>query len=229
MIGQVHAEHRVVWGESPGERAEVAAGTEQSVQHYDRRTLSALTEMNVRQTRFCYHALHYNGLDSSMRITSFISHRAATVILGALLLTACAGAPTYNPTVFPFEIDQDALAQQKIKTVVIPHVNLGPPSRNYLEQHAPRIDGMVAAFLKENDYKVIPQREFEQRYNAAERAYGNPVDPTTGKMNMRAFAQIMEQVRDQMQAQGRRPLRTGLRRGQIGKEFLGESGPVNPL
>ena len=158
VVGQVQAEYGVVWRQCPGERAEIAAGPEQSMQQYDGRTLAPLTEMNVRQTSFCYHALHYNGLDSSMRITRFISHPAATLFLGALLLTGCASAPTYNPTVFPFEIDQDALAQQKIKTVVIPHVNLGPPSRNYLEKHAPRIDGMVAAFLMENGYKVIAQR-----------------------------------------------------------------------
>ncbi len=122
----------------------------------------------------------------------------ALLFLSSLLLTACATTAVYNPTTFPFEIEAERIAEQNIKVLVIPHVNLGQPSRNYLEKEAGRIDGLVSAYLKNAGFKVIPQREFEQRWNAAERAFGNPVDPTSGKVNMRAFAQIMEQVRDDM-------------------------------
>jgi len=114
------------------------------------------------------------------------------------LLTACSSAPTYNPTVFAYELNQEVLDQQEIKTVVIPHVNLGTPSRNYLEKEAPRIDGDIGQYLKEKGYKVLPQREFKQHWNTAVRAYGNPVDPTSGRVNMKAFSQIMVSVRDQM-------------------------------
>jgi hypothetical protein len=121
-------------------------------------------------------------------------------VVTALLvaLAACASTATYNPTVFPFEFDKELLAEDKVKTVVIPHVNLGAPSRTYLEKEAPRIDGYVTRYLKENGYKVLPQREFKQHWNTAVRAYGDPVDPTTGKVNMKAFSQIMVSVRDQM-------------------------------
>lgn len=126
--------------------------------------------------------------------------RLATTLLlcSSLFLAACATTAVYNPTTFPFEIDEQRIAQQNIRTVVIPHVNLGQPSRSYLDKEAARIDGTIAAYLKKAGLKVVPQREFEQRWNAAERAFGNPVDPTTGKVNMRTFSQIMEQVRDQM-------------------------------
>ena len=103
---------------------------------------------------------------------------------------------------FPYDIDQPRVDQDDIKTVVIAHVNLGLPSRNYLDTEAPRIDAMVSAYLKENGFKVLPQRDFEQRWNKAERAYGNPVDPTTGKVNMKTFAQIMTSIRDEMRAAG---------------------------
>jgi hypothetical protein len=86
--------------------------------------------------------------------------------------------------------------------VVIPHVNLGTPSRIYLDKEAPRIDGYVSVFLKENGYKVLPQREFKQHWNTAVRAFGDPVDPTTGKTNMKTFSQIMQSVRDQMKDSG---------------------------
>ncbi|MEM1113635.1 MAG: hypothetical protein AAGI11_17110 [Pseudomonadota bacterium] len=123
----------------------------------------------------------------------------ALSFLAALMLAACASAPTYNPTVFPFEINNERMASADIKTVVIPHVNLGGPSRNYLAKEAPRIDGYVSVYLKENGYKVLPQREFTQNWNTAVRAFGDPVDPTSGKVNMKTFSQIMQSVRDRMQ------------------------------
>ncbi|CAA0101081.1 Uncharacterised protein [Halioglobus japonicus] len=123
-----------------------------------------------------------------------------TILFSALAtLVACSGTPTYNPTTFPYQIEQAKLDAHPIKTVVIAHVNLGTQSRNYLEKEAPRIDGRVANYLKENGFKVLPQREFEQHWNVAERAFGNPVDPTTGKLNRKTFALIMHQVRDEMQ------------------------------
>lgn len=115
-----------------------------------------------------------------------------------LLLAACAAGPTYNPTTFPYQIDKERLAQQDIETVVIPHVNLGPKSRNYLEKEAPRIDARVASYLKEHGYKVIPQRKFEQSWNTAVRVYGDPLDPTTGRVDRTTFAQIMHSVRDDL-------------------------------
>lgn len=114
------------------------------------------------------------------------------------LLVACSGAPTHNPTTFNYQIDQAKIDAHPIKTVVIAHVNLGTQSRNYLEKEAPRIDAKVAAYLKDNGYKVLPQRDFEQRWNSAVRAFGNPVDPTSGKLNRKTFAQIMFQIRDEM-------------------------------
>ena len=116
----------------------------------------------------------------------------------ATLLVACSSTPTYNPTTFAYQIDQARLDEHPVKTVIIAHVNLGTQSRNYLEKEAPRIDAQVASYLKEQGLKVLPQREFEQYWNAAERAYGNPVDPTNGKLNRKTFAQIMHQVRDQL-------------------------------
>lgn len=122
---------------------------------------------------------------------------AAFVALSAILL-ACSSTPTYNPTTFPFEIDQEKLAAKKVTTVVIAHVNLGLESRKYLEEEAPRIDALVSSYLKENGYKVLSQREFKQHWNTAVRAFGNPVDPTSGKTNMKTYSQIMQSVRDQM-------------------------------
>mgnify|MGYP001048628841 CR=1 FL=1 len=121
----------------------------------------------------------------------------------SLLVAGCSSTPTYNPTVFDYQIDQERLAQSRVKTVVIPHVNLGGPSRNYLQKEEARIDGMVATYLKEQGYTVLPQRRFTQHWNNAVRAFGDPVEPTTGRVNMKTFAQIMQSVRDQMAQEGK--------------------------
>jgi len=95
-------------------------------------------------------------------------------------------------------MDEEKLSANAIKRVVIAHVNLGGASRNYLRKEAPRIDAKVASYLKENGYKVLPQRVFQQHWNTAVRAYGDPLDPTSGKVNRKTFAQIMHSVRDEM-------------------------------
>ena len=119
------------------------------------------------------------------------------------LIAGCAGAVTYNPTVVAWEIDEERLTANPVKTVIIANVNLGAPSRNYLVKEEPRIDGYVSVYLKDNGIKVLPQRQFTQAWNTAVRAFGNPVDPTTGKMNVRTFSQIMISVRDRLQEESK--------------------------
>lgn len=133
-----------------------------------------------------------------MRVLNLTHIRNLGLLVTALVLVSCASTGSYNPTTFPFEINEEKLTANEIKTVVIPHVNLGALSRKYLEEEAPRIDGFVSSYLKDNGYKVIDQREFKRHWNTAERAFGNPVDPTTGRVNMKTFAQIMTSVRDEM-------------------------------
>jgi hypothetical protein len=131
-----------------------------------------------------------------MRIVSPLSRLMALAAI--TFIVACSSGATYNPSVFPFNLNEERMATSNVKTVVIAHVNLGIPSRSYLQKEAPRIDGLVSTYLKDNGYKVLPQREFTQHYNNASRAFGDPVDPTTGKVNMKTFSQIMQSVRDQM-------------------------------
>lgn len=125
-------------------------------------------------------------------------NRLLAYIALPILLLACSGTPSHNETTFQAQIDQERLAANPVKTVVISHVNLGGVTRNYLAKEAPRIDAKVAAYLKDNGFKVLPQREFQQHWNTAVRAYGNPVDPTSGKVNRNTFSRIMISVRDQM-------------------------------
>jgi hypothetical protein len=119
-------------------------------------------------------------------------------IFALLFIAACSSTPTANLTTFPYEIDRETLAQNPVKRVIITHINLGGPTRSYLQEKEPIIDKMVANYLEAHDIEVLPGRLFEQRWKTAVRIYGNPVDPTSGRMNQKTFALILVNVRDEL-------------------------------
>jgi hypothetical protein len=127
--------------------------------------------------------------------------RLSTLILFTALLaglSACSSTPSHNPTLYPYEINTELLAKSPVKRVIIAPINLGGPSRNYLQDSEPRLDKMVEYYLEEHGITVLPQRLFEQRWKTAVRIYGNPFDPTSGKINRKTFTLILIKVRDQL-------------------------------
>lgn len=127
-----------------------------------------------------------------------------TIIYALLLcgIVACSSTASYNPSVFPFEIDSEALAEKEIKRVVIATVNLGGPSRRYLQEMEPSIDKAVEDYLEENGFKVVSQRKFEQQWKTAIRVYGDPIDPTSGRVNRKTFSLAAMSVRDALVKSG---------------------------
>ena len=119
-------------------------------------------------------------------------------------LSACGSATVgggYNATT-PNNIFESAVFDQlDSRVVVISNVNLGVPSRNYMAKREPFVDARVTEFLESAGYDVRPQREFSQRWNNAVLIYGDPVDPTTGRVNQKSFIQIVQAVRDQLRQQ----------------------------
>jgi hypothetical protein len=120
-------------------------------------------------------------------------------------LIGCGSSPTagggYNVTT-PTNIFEQALFDQlDSKVVVIASVNLGGPSRNYLKKRETFVDTRVQEYLEDAGYEVRPQREFAQRWNNAILIYGDPIDPTTGRVNQKTFIQIVQAVRDQLREQ----------------------------
>ena len=119
-------------------------------------------------------------------------------------LTACGSATVgggYNATT-PTNVFETALFEQLDNTkVVIASVNLGGPSRNYLKKREAFVDARVQEYLEDAGYEVRPQREFAQRWNNAILIYGDPIDPTTGRVNQKSFIQIVQAVRDQLREQ----------------------------
>ncbi|MEL0088612.1 MAG: hypothetical protein VW757_11045, partial [Halieaceae bacterium] len=120
------------------------------------------------------------------------------VVLTAALSLGCSTTSEYNPTTNANQLNQAALDKGPLKTVVITSVNIGTPSRNYIEKSEPMVDGRVAAYLRSNGYEILPQREFSQRWENAKLIYGDPIDPTTGRLNTKSFIQIIQYIRDDM-------------------------------
>ncbi|MEK9920097.1 MAG: hypothetical protein VW806_05215 [Halieaceae bacterium] len=120
------------------------------------------------------------------------------------MLNACGSATVgggYNATT-PSNVFESAVFEKlDSRVVVIASVNLGVPSRNYLAKREPFIDARVTEYLESAGYDVRPQREFSQRWNNAVLIYGDPIDPTTGRVNQKSFIQIVQAVRDQLRQQ----------------------------
>ncbi len=127
----------------------------------------------------------------------------ASVMVAGLM--GCSGSPTvgggYNATTPSNVFEQALFDQLDSKVVVIANVNLGAPSRNYLKKREAFVDTRVQEYLEDAGYEVRPQREFAQRWNNAILIYGDPIDPTTGRVNQKSFIQIVQAVRDQLREQ----------------------------
>ena len=126
-----------------------------------------------------------------------------TALLACLvLINGCASGMVsgsgYNPTTVASQIDQAGLDAADIRRVVIADVNLGSPSRKYLHKREKDVDLFVATALRAHGWEVVSSREFSQRWRNAVSMFGNPVDPTTGRVNSRTFSRIVQTVRDQI-------------------------------
>ena len=130
--------------------------------------------------------------------------RVMVAALALAALVACSSSTVgggYNPTT-PTNVFEDQLFDQlDSNVVVIASVNLGGPSRNYLEKRESFVDSRVQEYLEDAGYEVRAQREFSQRWSNAVLIYGDPIDPTTGRVNQKSFIQIVQAVRDQLRDQ----------------------------
>ena len=104
----------------------------------------------------------------------------------------------YNPTTLTNQIDQAAIDDANIKRVVIADINLGTPSRKYLQKREKDVDLLIAQALTNHGWEVVSSRDFSQRWRNAVSMFGNPVDPTTGRVNNATFSRIVQTVRDQI-------------------------------
>jgi hypothetical protein len=122
---------------------------------------------------------------------------AITSLLAGTLL-ACSSME-YNPTVIKYHIDEAVVRDKGFTQVMIAPINIGKPSRKYLDKGEKRVDRYIEDYLKQNGFEVVSNRPFESRWQQALRKYGQVYDPSTGKFShyyQSALAETLKQVFD---------------------------------
>lgn len=132
--------------------------------------------------------------------------RFARVMLLFIVVTlsACASNASKNvaSTAFPYSILSNDVGQEKYPRVLIAHVNFGKPSRKYMRPYESRVDEFVRQYLKDSGFKMVSSAVFEDEWTNAVRRYGNPFNPTTGKINQTSFGKTMNYVFEQLRSRG---------------------------
>lgn len=103
----------------------------------------------------------------------------------------------YNPTVIKYHIDETAVRGKGFTQVMIAPINIGKPSRKFLEKGEKRVDRYIEDYLKAHGYEVVSNRPFDSRWQQAQRKYGQVYDPSTGKFSryhQSALAETLTQV-----------------------------------
>jgi len=132
-------------------------------------------------------------------IASLLRTRRLRLIITTLLATlllACSSME-YNPTAIEYKVDTAVVGDKGFKQVMIAPINIGKPSRKYLDKSEKRIDRQVEDYLKQNGFEVVSNRPFESRWQQAQRKYGQTYDPSTDKFShyyQSALAETLTQV-----------------------------------
>lgn len=113
------------------------------------------------------------------------------LLVFTVLVAACSGV-SYNPTVFPYQVDQAKLAAKPVKTVVIASVNSdGRPTPSVLRKPEPKVKALIKRYLAANGYNVAPPHIFENAFQKSQHAFGDYYDPTSGKVDRENWMRVI--------------------------------------
>jgi len=114
------------------------------------------------------------------------------ILLAVTLLVAACSTNSYNPTVYPYQINTELLQQKPPKKLVIATANVsGEPTRYHLQKASQYIDEKVKKYLQDHGYQVAPSYLFENAWNQAVHTYGDLYDPTTGRVDPNTWRAVM--------------------------------------
>jgi hypothetical protein len=77
---------------------------------------------------------------------------------------------------------------------VIAPINFGKPSRSYLAEHDARIDAMIEKRLRKAGYEILPGTLFDEAWLEGVRKWGEPYNPTTGKLNDTSYQYVLSEA-----------------------------------
>lgn len=123
-------------------------------------------------------------------------------LLSLLLLTGCggsgggAGGGGAGATASAFKGQYDARLADRAQfgRLVIAHVNLGKPSRAYIAEHEAKVDARIAERLRKAGYELQPGSQFEEAWRNGVRKWGEPYNPTTGRLNIEVLQYVLAEA-----------------------------------
>lgn len=109
-----------------------------------------------------------------------------------LLLTACSGAlHQKNPSAYPYKYNQELLNEKPIQKVILASANFGRPTMSHLRKGEKRVKRYVKSYLEDNGYQILPAYLFDNAWKQAIRSYGQPYDPSTGRIDNLTWQRVM--------------------------------------
>lgn len=135
-------------------------------------------------------------MSKPIQIVAQLKSTALITVLCLLVASGCSVAPTddVSLTTFPYTMDDPSVGTESHPRLLIAHVNLGKPSRKYLRPYESRVDGFVRDKLKSAGFKIVSGAVFEDEWTNAVRRFGNPFNTSTGKINEKAFTNVLQYV-----------------------------------
>lgn len=125
--------------------------------------------------------------------------RASVLLLSlCLVLTGCSSGGGAeggsDATRVKAEYDPRLADKAQFGRLLIAHVNLGKPSRAYLAEHEEKIDALIVERLRQAGYEIEPTSEFEQAWREGVRKWGEPYNPSTGRLNVQALQYVLAEA-----------------------------------
>jgi hypothetical protein len=93
--------------------------------------------------------------------------------------------------VFDYQYEDQLVNETPIKKIVLATESLGAPPPSYLRTAQRHTRHMAKEYLEDHGYVVLPSYHFDNAWKQALRSYGNPYDPTTGKIDSNAWRAAM--------------------------------------
>ncbi len=109
---------------------------------------------------------------------------AAVAALLALMGPALASAQTR------YEINAEAVAAESFDRLALAPMNFGKPSRQYLRAREAAVDRLLLERLVEHGFSVSPVASFAQRWQAAERHFGDYYNPSNDQLDATRLRQV---------------------------------------